>query len=189
QKLTGAPVYARRSAADVLRTGKLSAEDPQINAPLSKTPIPKATNVWNVNDDELLGVGSVRLRAMATPGHSPGGTSWTWDACEGDKCLRIVYADALSPASGPGFKFRAPLAGGQTTEQLLRSSIDRISGMKCDVLVTAHPADSHFLERVAMRPANDLAAIKDEQQCKTYAEAALLQLDARVVQEESGGGR
>jgi metallo-beta-lactamase class B len=181
QRLSGAPAYARRPAADVLRTGKLQPDDPQSKSGSAATP--KVPVVWVVNDDQLLGIGSVRLRAIATPGHTPGGTTWTWDACEGDKCLAFVYADSLSPVAGPGFAFGAPLAGGQTTAQLLQASIERIGKLRCDVLVTVHPDTSEFFERVARRPANDLAAIKDDTRCKAYAQAAQQGLAERLAQE------
>lgn len=181
QRLSGAPAYARRAAADVLRTGVLPADDPQ--ARRRGAPTPKVARVWNVSDDQLLGVGSIRLRAIATAGHTPGGTTWTWDACEGDKCLSFVYADSLAAIAAPGFAFGAPLAGGQTTAQLLEASIDRVAGLKCDVLVTVHPESSQFLERAAGRPEDDRAAIGDATQCRTYAEAARQRLSERLAEE------
>lgn len=181
QRLSGAPAYARRPAADVLRTGKLPPDDPQAKS--KSAPTPKVPRVWVVTDDQLLGVGNIRLRAIATPGHTPGGTTWTWDACEGDKCLAFVYADSLSPVASPGFLYGAPVAGGQSAAQQLQVSMDRISRLRCDVLVTVHPEASRFLERVASRPANDLAAIKDDTQCKAYAQAAQLQLTQRLAEE------
>ncbi|MEY2854488.1 MAG: subclass metallo-beta-lactamase [Pseudomonadota bacterium] len=187
QRLSGAPVYVRRPAADVLRTGKLQPDDPQAKS--KSAPTPMVGEIWIVNDDQLLGVGSNRLRAIATPGHTPGGTTWTWDACEGDKCLAVVYADSLSPVASPGFAFSAPLASGQITAQQLQASIERIGKLRCDILVTVHPDTSRFLERVASRPANDLAAIKDDTQCKAYARAAQQRLAERLAQEGRGPGK
>jgi metallo-beta-lactamase class B len=187
QERSGAPAYARRAAADVLRTGKLHADDPQLKT--KGGPTPKVAKVWNVSDDQLLGVCSVRLRAIATPGHSPGGTTWTWDACEGDKCLAFVYADSLAAVAGPGFRFSAPLASGQTTAQVLQASIDRVSKLKCDVLVTTHPESSQFFDRIAKRPAGDPGAIRDDSQCRAYAQTATERLAARLAEEGAANAK
>ena len=105
QGLTGAPVYLRRPSEAVMRTGKLQRNDPQFG---SKSPdIPPAKQIWIVSDEQWLGVGSIRLQDFATAGHTPGGTTWTWDACVGEKCLKMVYADSLTPVSAEKFKFTA----------------------------------------------------------------------------------
>ena len=56
---------------------------------------------------QTIAVGRLTLHCLLTPGHTPGGTSWTWDACEGASCRHMVYADSLTAVSAPGFKFGA----------------------------------------------------------------------------------
>ena len=46
-----------------------------------------------VFDGEMLEIEGLRLTAHATPGHTPGGTSWTWRSCEGSDC-RIIFEGA-----------------------------------------------------------------------------------------------
>lgn len=181
QQLTGAPVYASRPAAEALRTGRIPADDPQSKS--KPGTFPKVAQVWTVNDDQLLGIGSNRLRAIATPGHTPGGMSWSWDSCDGQNCLAIVYADSLSPVASEGFAFGKARADGRSAADDLNASIARIAKLKCDVLVTVHPSSSQFMERVAKRPADNPAAIKDDTQCRNYAEAAKQQLDKRLAEE------
>ena len=60
-----------------------------------------------IADGETLRVGDIAITAHFTPGHTPGGTSWTWKSCEGDHCMNMVYADSLNSISAPGFKFTA----------------------------------------------------------------------------------
>lgn len=180
QRLTGAPAYARTGAAEVLRTGKLDRNDPQLK---SKSPaIPPVKTVWNLADEQLLGIGGIRLRVIPTPGHTPGGTSWTWESCEGaGKCLTMVYADSLSPVASDGFKFSAGGDAGAGAD--LQRSIARIEKLPCDVLITPHPNASGFMERIANRPAGNSQGIKDDTQCRKYAEAGRESLKARLAGE------
>lgn len=177
RKRSGAAVYARRPAEEVLRTGKLTQDDPQYS-PREK--VPAVQNVWIVHGDQLLGVGSNRLRALATPGHTPGGTSWTWQSCEEKTCLQMVYADSLSPVSGPKYRF-------SDHPEVLRSfeeSFQRLEGQRCEVLITPHPEASNLFERV-QKAAGKPEALKDENGCKAYVEAARQRLAQRLEQEQA----
>jgi metallo-beta-lactamase class B len=175
QRLSGASVYARTSAAEVLRTGKLDRNDPQLKG--KSPPIPVVARVWNVSDEQLLGIGSIRLRVIPTPGHTPGGTSWTWESCEANKCLNMVYADSLSPVASDGFKFSAGGDSGAGAD--LQRSIARVEKLPCDMLMSAHPNASGFMERMASRPQD----VKDDTQCRKYAQAARDALTAKLAEE------
>ncbi|MEJ0100649.1 MAG: subclass B3 metallo-beta-lactamase [Pseudomonadota bacterium] len=140
-KLSGAQVYASRAAEPVLLSGKPSKDDPQFK---QLDAFPKIDRVWIVQDDQLLGVGNVRVRALATPGHTAGGMSWSWDACDGSKCLSAVFADSLSAVSDGKYKFK-------DHPDVLKSfdaSFTRLEGAACELLVTAHPEASGGLARL-----------------------------------------
>ena len=179
QRLSGAQVYARPGHR-VLVSGKLTREDPQFG--LKGSGIEPVKNVWVVQDDQLLGIGSVRLRAIATPGHTPGGTTWTWEACDGARCLNMVYADSLTPVSAPRFRFTAK-QGELSTAERLAASLDVISKLKCDVLITPHPQVSGFFERIAKRPADKPDAIAETGGCERYAQSAREPLAKRIAEE------
>jgi metallo-beta-lactamase class B len=184
QRLSGADVYVSRSTSEVLRTGKLPANDPQYDK--GKSTIPKPVRVWVVTDGQLLGIGSIRLRATATPGHTPGGTSWTWDSCETtDKCLHMAYVDSLSPVSSDTFRF-SDSSSYPAVLQDFASSFSRIEALPCDVLITPHPEMSDLFDRIARRPADKLEAIKDETLCRKYAQTGRDKLAARLETEKSG---
>jgi metallo-beta-lactamase class B len=176
QKLSGGQVYALRGSEPVLRTGKLTKEDPQYAQP--NTSIPPVGQVWVVQDDQLLGVGAVRLRVMATPGHTAGGTSWSWDACEGARCLTIVYADSLSAVSSPKYKFKDH----PEVLQQFESSFKRLETAPCDLLLTPHPERSQIMERV--EPAAGKAdVLKDAAGCVNYVKQAREDLAKRLASE------
>lgn len=165
QRLTGAQVYAMRPAQEVLSTGKLARDDPQAGAKMPK--LEKVPHAWVVQDDQLLGVGSLRLRAIATPGHTPGGASWSWDACEGSKCLATVYADSLTAVAAGKYRFSEH----PEVVQSLEGSFARVEGLKCELLLTPHPEASGGLARLEQAGAN-ADKLKDENACKAYAQKA-----------------
>jgi metallo-beta-lactamase class B len=180
QRQSGAQVYARRPANEVLSTGKLTRDDPQFGTRGSA--FEPVENVWVVQDDQLLGIGSIRLRAIGSPGHTPGSTTWTWESCDNGKCLTMVYADSLTPVSAPKFRF-TDQQGETSAADRFAASIDAIGKLKCDVLITPHPEVSGFLERIAKRPADKPDGIADAGACERYAQSAREALAKRVAEE------
>lgn len=179
QKLSGADVYALRSAQEVLTSGKVDKDDPQ--AARKGPAIPKVSRVWVAQDDQQIGVANVRLRAIATPGHTAGGTSWTWDACEGAKCLRMVYADSLSPVAADKYRF----SDHPEVVKQFEGSFARIEALPCDVLLTPHPAQSQMFERLDTGKENT-DAIRDTEGCKKYAQGTREALAKRLESEKAG---
>ena len=179
QKLSNADVYAVRPANDVLTSGKVTADDPQAD---TKGPgIPKVARVWVAQDDQQIGIGSIRVRAIATPGHTPGGTTWAWDACEGSKCLKAVYADSLSPVSSGKYKF----SDHPEVLQSFEKSFKRIESLPCELLLTPHPSQSMMFERLD-KGATNTEAVKDTEGCKKYVAGAREALAKRLDTEKQG---
>ena len=144
--------------------------------------VPAVGTLWIVSDQQLLGVGSNRLQAIATPGHTPGGTSWTWEACEGTACLKLVFADSLSPMAGPGFLF----GNSKTYPAVLtdfEQAFSRLETLPCDVLITPTPEGSNLFERIAQREATPGASLKQPEACKAYAKAGRAALATRLAEE------
>src|SRR5580700_2496661 len=81
QRLSGARVMASKWSAAVMRTGGVGRGDPQFGA---VAPIAPVKNVHELRDGESFRVGPIVITAHLTPGHTPGGTSWTWKSCEGE---------------------------------------------------------------------------------------------------------
>lgn len=176
QRLTGAKVYALRPAQQVLEKGVLAKDDPQYGSKTAS--FPKLERVWVVQDDQLLGVGNVRVRALATPGHTAGGASWSWDACEGSKCLQAVYADSLA-ADGEG-KYR--FKDHPDVLQSFESSFARLEGVPCQLLLTPHPDASGGLARLE-QAGNDADKLKDDSACRKYVQQARTDLAKRLADE------
>ena len=139
QKLSGAIVLASPAALEVLRSGLPDKGDPQYTGlkddPM--TPI-AAASLRAVRDGEVIKLGPLAVTAHHTPGHTRGGTSWSWRSVEGGKMADIVYADSLNAVAADGARFHGN-PGYPSAKADLERSMATISGLKCDVLVSAHP--------------------------------------------------
>lgn len=180
QRASGATVVASPHAAQVLRDGMPGTDDPQYD-PKERYVIPKVAKVDEIADGKSVSVGPLRLSVHYTPGHTPGGTSWSWESCEQDKCVDIVYADSLTPVSTDGFHY----SGDATHPDLsasFRKTIDRVAGLKCDILIAAHPSFSGLFEKAAARTAGTNPFI-DPEGCRKLAASASRNFEARLQRE------
>jgi metallo-beta-lactamase class B len=180
QRLTGAKVMASVWSAGVMRAGGMGRQDPQYGVPLYIDPI---KNVRAVKDGETVRLGAAVFTAHYTPGHTPGGTSWTWTACEAERCLNMVYADSLNPASAPGYRFSSH------PEVLadFEKSFHLVSALPCDILLTPHTDISDLLGKWQRREQGVTPdPFIDANACRVFVENARKVLEDRVAKENSG---
>jgi len=147
QRLSGARVIASVWSADVLRKGVMLRGDPQYEG---GTPIAPVANVYKLHDGERIVSGGNSITAHLTPGHTPGGTSWTWKSCEGQVCHDIVYADSLTPVSSGRFKFSSSREYPRALEDFEKSFVF-LEATACDILITTHPEVSNLWDRLEGR--------------------------------------
>ncbi|HEX3704419.1 MAG TPA: subclass B3 metallo-beta-lactamase [Vicinamibacterales bacterium] len=183
QRLSGAEVVASAASAAVLKHGGVGRDDPQFGILL---PIRAVRRVRTIADGETLHVGPLALTAHLTPGHTPGGTTWTWSSCEQTRCLDVVYADSLSAISADGFLFSRNHRYPHVVQDFERS-FARMSALRCDILVSTHPEVSNFWDRLAKRTAGDANALVDAAACARYVELAREGLAKRLAREASTG--
>jgi metallo-beta-lactamase class B len=172
KQLTGARLAARAAAQRPLQSGVPDWRDPQAGVldPFPGTPVERV-----MRDGEHLVLGPIDLTLHATPGHSPGSTSWSWRSCAGSDCQTMVYADSVSAASAEGFRF----ASVPTYVAAFRRSLDKIATLECDILLTPHPSASALHARLAGKE-----PLADSQACRSYAQGARERLDTRLAQEQ-----
>lgn len=179
QKLSDARVMASAWSAAVMRKGGAGRDDPQYGA---VQPISPISNVADVRDGETIRVGDIAMTAHFTPGHTPGGTSWTWKSCEGSICRDIVYADSLTPVSRDGFLF-------SSHPQLLQGfeeSFAFLESARCDVLITPHPELSRLWDRLDARMHGATPdPMIDSRACRELAQHGRKQLRHRLTEEKS----
>jgi metallo-beta-lactamase class B len=182
ERFTGARVATGTAGVRALEQGKPTRDDPQVG--FEGNGFPPVRNVVGVADGEVLRVGDLAVTAHATPGHTPGGTTWSWRSCEGARCLDVVYADSLSAVAAPGYRF----TGDATHPSIVasfRRSITRVSQLPCDIMIGAHPFVGDLdgkLKRRAAEPGGTNPFI-DAGACRTLAAEAMKGLDERVAEE------
>lgn len=176
QHMSGARVAASPKSAVVLERGRSGPDDPQYGTLLGIPPVPE---VERFEPGETLRVGPVEVTPHATPGHSPGGTSWSWTSCDDNGCIGMVYADSLLPISAEGYRF----TDRPGVLEAFEHGFKRLESLPCDILITTHPVSSSMWTRFNDGP----GGLLDAQACKRYVENARSRLARRVSQEQEGG--
>jgi len=178
QRLTGAAVYTSVEGAKVLRSGKLQSDDPQYLYGPENTSFAAIDNVVAIADREVVTIGDVDVTAVYTPGHTPGGVTWTWTSCALGSCYDIVYADSLTAVSAPGYRF----SDGPAADQLIESA-GAISELDCDILLSPHPFFFGMQDKLERRAEGN--PFVNNVACMMYAESSLDWLQQRLQSEHA----
>jgi metallo-beta-lactamase class B len=187
QQASGARVYASEASRRAFERGLAMPEDPQFAFGDEHNSFPAIRRVSTVKDGETLRVGSLAITAHYTPGHTQGGTTWTWRDCEGaganQRCIDVVYADSLNSVSAPGFRFSGDARHASRVKSF-EQSMDKVAALPCDLLLAPHPELVDVKGKLAKR-ASDAAVnpFIDPGACRAYAEAARERLHKRVSEE------
>jgi metallo-beta-lactamase class B len=193
QRASGATVVASAWSAEAIRRGVPLDDDPQIGFGREANSFPAVKTVREIKDGEVLRLGPLALTPHLIPGHTPGSTAWTWDACEPaasgtPKCLHMVYADSLTAVSAPGFRYTGDATHPSLVESF-RASIAKLEALPCDIVVSTHPSFTAVAEKVKKRGATAPGApgdpFVDPQGCRTLAADSTKRLDARVAEERA----
>lgn len=177
QRLSGARVVASDWSAAVMSKTGIGRDDPQYGV---VRPIALVHNVETLSDGQSLQVGSSVITAHLTPGHTPGGTSWTWKSCEADRCVNVVYADSLTPVSAEGFKFTRD----QTAVKEFEKSFSFLRSTPCDILLTPHPESSSLWDRLEARQKGMKPhPMVDTKACHDLADTSEEMLRKRIAEE------
>jgi metallo-beta-lactamase class B len=177
QRLSGAQVLGGAATLPTLIDGKAHREDPQFG---TLSDYPGNPGAHGVADGEVVSLGPLAVTAHATPGHTAGGTSWTWQACEGKRCMKMVYIDSLTAVSAKGYQFseHPEIVAG------LRHSIAMVAALPCDIPVTAHPDFIDLLDKLKQQPRKGAQAFVDRQGCRDLAASSTRWLDKRLASEK-----
>lgn len=171
QDATGAKIVARRAAVATLTSGTPETRDPQRGA---IPPFDGVTVAGEIDDGETLPIAGLDLTLHATPGHTPGSTSWSWRSCVGGDCRTIAYVDSLTAVSADDYRF----SDHPDYVAMFRATFGKVASLPCDILITPHPGASDLFRRLAGE-----APLVDANGCRAYAKGATEKLDARLAKE------
>ena len=176
---TGAQIWVREAARTVVETGEVDAADPQAGTIPQMTPV-AVHAILRDGEPIRLGEAAITLTPHATPGHTSGGTSWTWQSCEGPNCATIAYIDSLTAPARDGYRFS------DHPERVApyRATFTALRSVPCDILLTPHPGVSNMFARMA----GD-APLIDRDACRALVERSRTALDARLAREAREVGR
>ncbi len=141
---TGARLLVREPARAVVESGQVARDDPQYG--IIDAMIPVAVD-GVIADGDVVRVGPLALTAVATPGHTDGGTSWHWRSCEGTRCIGLAFLDSLTAVSRDDYRF----TDHPDRVARLRTTLARVRSIPGDLFVTAHPGFANMFERLAGR--------------------------------------
>jgi metallo-beta-lactamase class B len=173
---SGAVVVSRGADADAIERGHGARDDPQYLSTEKFTPV---AGVRRVRDGEAIKVGDLAVTAHATPGHTPGSTSWTWESCQASSCLHIAYVDSVSPIADDAYRYGDEAAHPGVVADF-QASLSRIARLPCDILLTPHPDMSDMWLRLGAKTSQSLV---DGEACGTYAADARERLGQRLAKE------
>ncbi|WP_441333407.1 subclass B3 metallo-beta-lactamase [Lysobacter sp. CA199] len=177
QRDSGATVVALPAEAVSLERGQGDRGDPQF---LSTPPFKPVRAVRRIAVGETLSLGPIALTPHATPGHTPGSTSWTWNACDqAGVCRAIAYADSLTPFSDDEYRYTDEAAHPGVIAAF-RQSLATVARLPCDILLTPHPSASDLFARLGPQASKSLV---DAGACRVYAATGTAKLDARIAKE------
>ena len=110
-----------------------------------------------VQDGESVAIGEAVLTAHVTAGHTPGCTSWTMTAQEGERNFRVLFLCSLTVAGNV-------LVGNRSYPQIAsdyEKTFATLAEMKADIVLTSHPEMADVLGREARRRAGHAQAFTD----------------------------
>jgi metallo-beta-lactamase class B len=174
QQATGAPLVARPAAVPALERGRGDRSDPQFDAIPGFAPV---ADVQALADGGSFELGGTRFTAHPQPGHTPGATTWTWDSCEGDRCLHVVYADSVSAIGDDTYRYSAH----PEYVAAFEAGLDALAALPCDILLTPHPGASGLWPRLRGE-----VPMAGESACRDYAAAGRRGLGERLDRERRG---
>lgn len=174
----------KRLSGAKLVTGAKDAADVEAGRALirpEQPAVPPAAVDRRVGEGDVLALGPIRLLAHATPGHTPGATSWTMTTSEGGKPVSVIFASSLTVA---GLKLEGN-AGYPGAVADYRSSFAKLRAIKADVFLSGHPSTFGMAAK-RKRLATDPLAFVDPGELSRAVDVAERDFDTALVEQRRG---
>jgi metallo-beta-lactamase class B len=107
------------------------------------TPYPPVHVAREIHDGDRLTLGGTTLTAYATPGHTPGCTTWTMRVTDKGRSLGVIFPCSVSVAGNKLLNNKAyPVIVAD-----FRHSFVMLAALRADVVLPAHPEIADVIER------------------------------------------
>ena len=137
---------------------------------------PAPSRDLTVREGEPIVLGDTTITPIEVPGHTPGALSWHWGSCDSGVCLRMVYADSLTPIGGAAYRF----SDHPDYVAAYRAGLTKLADTECDILMTPHPSASNMLQRMSGK-----APLRDSNACRDCAAKQEKALDEQLAKEQA----
>src|ERR1700761_3033807 len=177
KKDTGARFDASAADKPILETGTISF------GPTASMHYPPVKVDHVLRDGEVVGVGSIKLTAHLTPGHTPGCTSWTWNAKEDGKTYRVIDICSVSVAGNP-------LVNNTAYPGIVddyRASIAKLKSLHADVFLAPHAGFYDPQGKAARRAAGKPNPFIDPNELQAFMSKADAAFDKELARQQAGG--
>lgn len=172
---TGAQVIAGARDVRALERGRPEGDNA---GPVDFPPVRVARGV---REGDRVTLGGATLTAHATPGHTPGCTTWSTDVVERGRRLRIVFPCSLSVAGNR-------LVGNSAYPDIVadyRASFAKLAAMPADVMLPAHPEFADVLGRARRAAAGQRNAFVAPRALARWTEQMREAFDAELARQRA----
>src|SRR5215469_7429426 len=142
KKISGAKMVASEGDRPLLE--RWGRGDPQFGDSLIFPPGVHVDQI--IHDGENIELGGVVMRAVLTPGHTPGCTTWTMTVTQGGKKYDVVFL--CSTSTPDGYRLVNNKAYPQIASDY-EHSFARLKHLPCDIFLGAHGTFFHLREKYA----------------------------------------
>jgi metallo-beta-lactamase class B len=141
KKATGAQVIASAEDAKALEAGRDLS-------PVEYDGWPAVRVDRIIKDGETVTLGAVTLRAVLTPGHTPGATTWVTTVQDGGRSYNVVFPGGAAPNGGP-------LVVGNpkhpNLDQITLNTYAKLKQLNPDIVLQGHPQQAFMGKVEAMK--------------------------------------
>jgi metallo-beta-lactamase class B len=135
-----------------------------------KFPYPKAKVDRVLHPGEVLTLGATSMKAVHTPGHTKGSTTWTLHTVSGHD---VLFNCSVSV---PGYQLKNNPANPGIVDDY-RRTFDTLDSLPCDVLLGAHGTFFHLKEKLVSH------AWVDAAQCKQWKAGARKNFEEQLAKQ------
>lgn len=134
-----------------------------------------------LKDGDVIGLGGVTLRALHTPGHTRGCTTWTTTIEDHGNYYKVVFPG--STTINPGTRLtHDPSYPGIADDY--RTSIETLASLKPDIFLTGHPSQCGLDEKRKRVAKEGATAFVDPDGYRAYVASQKASLDEAVAKEK-----